>query len=114
MIFTKYDEQGRILFHGDVPENLIDAQGENVCIGYESSNTHFVKDGAFSKRNVSPVRIGNDKTLQNIPIGAVIFINDQAYPAVDPVCSIEFTYPGIYRIRVECFPYLDFETEVVQ
>lgn len=114
MKFTQYDNEGRILFGGDVPETMIAAQGVNIVLGHESPDTHYVVNRAFAKRQTSPARIGMDKTLQHIPPGAMIWINDKCYPATEPVCSLEFTYPGTYRIRIECFPYLDFITEVTQ
>lgn len=112
MIFTQHDDQGRIIFHGDVPEHLIDMQGNNVCLGAESPETHYVVNRAFVKRNPSPVRL-HGMSLQNMPVGSVIKINGASYPATDSVCNLTFTYPGTYRVAVECFPYLDFTTEFV-
>ena len=112
MIFTQYNEQGRILFHGDMPENLIDMQGDNVCLGAESPETHYVVNREFVKRKQSPVRL-HGMSLQNIPVGSLIKINGASYLATESVCNLNFTYPGTYRVAVECFPYLDFTTEFV-
>ena len=114
MKFAKYDDTGRILYLGSVPETLLKLQGENVYVGEADALVHYIKHGQLQKRQVSPVQIGNDNTLQRIPEGATIYINEKAYPATEPVCSLEFTYPGRYLIRVEAFPYLDFQTEVMK
>jgi len=114
MIFCSYDNQGRVLFHGDVPESMINLQVGNIYAGEVNPFTHYIVNGEPARRPPSNVRIGNDKTLQGIPIGAEIHINDQIYTATESVCTIDFTYPGIYRIKIKSFPFLDFETEIIK
>lgn len=114
MIFCSYDGQGRVLFHGDVPESMIELQDGNIYAGEVNPFTHYIVNGEPIERPPSNVRIDNNETLQDIPIGAEIHINDQTYTATESVCTIDFTYPGVYKIKIVSFPFLDFETEVIK
>lgn len=110
--FTQYSNEGKILFSGDIPASMIEDQEGNICLGEESPFTHYVLDGVFTERPVSPVRLGADSVLRDIPVGAVIWIKDTAYPTVDSFCGLEFAYSGEYQIKVEAFPFLDFTTSI--
>jgi hypothetical protein len=106
--FAHYDAQGRILFMGEVPEDMVALQGENIYVGEADQATQYIKDGTLAARPLSPVTLDSQNILRGIPQGATIHINKQSYPATANFCALDFTYAGNYVIRVECFPYLDF------
>lgn len=110
-VFAKYDETGRVLFHGDVPESMLALQGERIFAGEIDGHTHYVVDGAARLRPKSrAVRVGDN--LMNLPIPCTILINGRAYECKDGVAALTFTYPGTYRVIVQAFPFLDAEFEI--
>ena len=71
----------------------------------------YILNGAVTERPASPVsRTG--LTLLDVPTGSTLRINGVSYPAEGTV-ELDFTYPGTYALRVECFPFLDWTDEVV-
>lgn len=104
--FAKYDEQGRVLFIGDVPEAMLTLQGESIFIGEIDPATHYVVDGAAQPRPINHATLV-EKTLVNLPIPCVIKINQQQYQCSDSRAELDFTYAGIYTITVLAFPVMD-------
>ena len=74
-------------------------------------NRHYVLNGELTQRPTSPVT-RTDLTLLGVPEGSTLWINGESYDAEGDV-ALEFPLPGTYRLRVECFPYLDWTDEVV-
>ncbi len=72
---------------------------------------YFIKDGQPTERPASPVT-RTDLTLFDVPNGATLWINGVSYAAEGDV-ELEFPLPGTYSLRVECWPYKDWEGEVV-
>ena len=73
--------------------------------------THYILDGEVTERPASPVT-RTDLTLLAVPEGSTLWINGESYAAEGEV-ELEFPLPGTYRLRVECFPFLDLVDEVV-
>lgn len=75
-----------------------------------SQYEHYVLVGKVTERPASPVsRTG--LTLHDVPEGGTLWINGESYTVAGTV-ELEFALPGTYRLRVECFPYLDWNDEV--
>jgi hypothetical protein len=74
-------------------------------------NTHYILNGQPTERPASPVT-RTDLTLFDVPNGATLWINGVSYGAEGEV-ELEFPLPGSYSLRVECWPYKDWEGEVV-
>ena len=72
--------------------------------------THYILNGEITERPASPVT-RTDLTLHDVPNGATLWINGVSYPAEGEV-ELQFTLPGTYSLRVECFPFLDWTDEV--
>lgn len=89
--------------------NHIDGMG--WVLGAFRRDTHYVLNGEPTERPSSPVS-RTDLTLQDVPNGATLWISGVSYPAEGDV-ELEFPLPGVYSLRVECFPYKDWEGEVV-
>lgn len=109
--FAKYDETGRILFLGEVPESMIAMQGDNIYAGVANQATQYIKDGALLDRPANPAML-RGAGLVNLPAPCIITINGTEYPCGDTSAELDFTYPGIYRIKVSAWPYLDAAFEV--
>ena len=75
------------------------------------STTHYILNGQPTERPTSPVT-RTDLTLLAVPEGSTLWINGESYAAEGEV-ELEFPLPGTYRLRVECFPFLDWADEVV-
>lgn len=76
-----------------------------------SQYEHYVLNGQPTERPASPVTL-SDLTLLGVPAGSTLYINGERYEAEGDV-ELEFPLSGTYRLRVECFPYKDWEGEVV-
>lgn len=114
-----YDTHGRItrLIDGqslefalahNVPSEQFAVEVDRVAVDYIGE---YVFDGEVAERPTSPVS-RTDLTLANVPTGSKLFINGESYDAAGTV-ELEFPLPGTYRLRVECFPFLDWVDEVV-
>jgi len=72
---------------------------------------YYILNGQPTERPASPVT-RTDLTLFDVPNGATLWINGVRYAAEGEV-ELEFPLPGSYSLRVECWPYKDWEGEVV-
>jgi hypothetical protein len=72
---------------------------------------YYILNGQPTERPASPVT-RTDLTLFDVPNGATLWINGVSYVAEGEV-ELEFPLPGSYSLRVECWPYKDWEGEVV-
>lgn len=69
----------------------------------------YVQHGKLVKRPVmSAVQVGT--VISGVPKGAQVLIEGQRYTADGSPIELEFPLPGTYRIHVQCWPYLDWET----
>lgn len=104
--FAKYDIDGLVLFHGDVPESMIALQGDRVFVGDIDGRTHYVRDGHKHARPANTAMlVGLD--LTRLPMPCEVVINDKIYPCGEGRATLNFNLPGLYRIRVVAFPFLD-------
>lgn len=83
--------------------------------GAFARETHYIDltdpdNPAPTERPASPVS-RTDLTLHDVPVGSTLVINGDSYAAKGTV-DLEFPLPGVYSLRVECFPYLDWSDEV--
>ncbi len=72
----------------------------------------YILNGKPTERPSSPVTL-SDLTLQSVPAGSALMINGERYENVEGDVELEFPLPGTYRLRVECWPYKDWEGEVI-
>jgi hypothetical protein len=85
-------------------------EGMGYVDGKWDSRTHYILNGEVTERPASPVT-RTDLTLQGVPNGATLWINGERYEAEGEI-ELEFPLPGSYSLRVECWPYKDWEGEV--
>ena len=70
-----------------------------------------VVDGQLQPRPTQSTQL-TGLTLTALPANATLHIDDQAYPLDDTTVALDFPLPGTYRLRVTCWPYLDWTGEV--
>ena len=111
---SQYDKNGRILFNRTFSDqetfDLNVEHGLSFVQGHHEGSTHYILDGQITERPASPVTL-SDLTLLAVPTGSTLWINGESYAAEGDV-ELEFPLPGTYRLRVECWPYRDWEGEV--
>lgn len=113
---TEYNlTTGEITTAYSFPEGEEDSVTQREGFGYVEGFAHgdawYVLDGELTERPASPVSRAN-LTLLNVPEGSKLTVNGESFDAEGEV-ELEIPLPGTYSVRVECFPYLDFEEEVV-
>ena len=53
----------------------------------------------------------NGLNISGLPSGCKIYIEDQVYDWNSSTVDLTFNLPGLYKVRVACFPYIDFNGE---
>lgn len=95
---------------GDV--NLFLPGMDAVVEGAYDNREFYILNGEVTERPASLVSLSG-LTLQGVPAGSTLTINGESYQNVAGDVELEFPLPGTYSLRVECWPYKDWEGEVV-
>lgn len=53
----------------------------------------------------------NGLSISGLPSNCKIYIEDQTYDWNSPTVDLTFNLPGLYKVRIACFPYIDFNGE---
>lgn len=110
ILLAKYDPlTGKILQKLTVPAE--DAQyhyrdNPYLVEGDPDFLTDYVFQNAIHARPTNPA-ILNGHVLSALPAPCKITINKIEYDCKDVTADLDFTYPGVYAIRVSAWPYLD-------
>lgn len=112
---TEYDETrgelGFIKSFSDEETYELNTAGVAHVVGAYASADYYVVDGRAVERPASPVTI-DGRTLSDVPAGSTLWIDGESYEAEGDV-ELDFVMPGTYKLRVVCFPYLDWEYDLV-
>ena len=95
----------------EVLPNIFAHGMDSVVEGEYDNRQWYILNGQPTERPASPVTLSN-LTLQGVPAGSTLLINGEGYEGVEGNVELEFPLPGVYSLRVECFPYKDWEGEV--
>lgn len=116
--WCQYDDTGRITCtgYGHLHELQLMAisSGGNYLFAPGNQETQYVVDGEVVDRQ--PCGYTLDKyTLKGCPAGTKIIIDlfHQYGPSDGGDIELEFSHAGLYNVRVDPFPYLPFEVQVV-
>ncbi|WP_210398768.1 hypothetical protein, partial [Oligella sp. HMSC09E12] len=71
--------------------------------------TQYIKNGQITDRPIQQTKL-NGLTLSNLPVPCTILINGTPYECDSDTAELEFDQPTTYTIRVEAWPYQDWET----
>lgn len=115
MIITFFDSTGKITGRAGAQETVMEVIKEMAVMPFvegdyfDEKDTKYVVDGVVVPRPENPsTLVGLD--LANLPIPSEIIINGSSrYPCTDSTATLSFNLPGIYKIKVEAWPYLDKE-----
>lgn len=114
-MISYYDSTGRIYGYAtgdDITMEVTKANTEQQWVeGEWDGETHYVKNGKALERQPCPATL-NGMALHNMPAPCKIVINSTEYDVTDKTVELEFDYPGVYKIKILAFPYLDGEFEI--
>lgn len=123
---TSYDPRtGRIDGHHCGQLENVELNAQAYVLGYYDGRVYYIETAAmphFAKyrpeqktslsRNTVDAN-GQDLIIfSNLPAPCAVNIGEHRYEVEDGVLEWGTLMPGTYRVRVEAFPYLDWETEV--
>jgi hypothetical protein len=115
MIYSFYDDTGKITYSIECSPQSIDVSTDKFVEGRPDGRVCYVRDGKVVNRPRSPIFYDeHNKTLRGIPPNAKIVINGKKYDATDDTCELDFTYPGNYHVMVWSFPYLNYEATITK
>ena len=109
--YVEFDEVGRItstlLIDDDVYQ--LNSRNLNLIKGKADPTTQYIKNGQITDRPIQQTKL-NGLTLTGLPAPCTIFINGTPYDCDSDTAELEFDQPTTYTIRVEAWPYQDWET----
>lgn len=107
--YIEYDNSGRIVGNYNLAPELYELnKDKQLMVGKANPDTHYIKKGQITDRPIQQTKL-NGLTLTNLPVPCTIFINGTPYECESDTAELEFDQPTIYTIRVEAWPYQDFE-----
>ena len=107
--FARYDvSTGRILAVGRVPAEFLDLQDPPFVLGKADIDMDYVHGGAITRRPKLKLQFSGG-VLKGVPAGAVITVDGEKYHADGSDLEMNFSAPGVYKIHVSLWPYLDAE-----
>lgn len=110
-----YDSSGKVTSTISGDANYISFCKESIDAPYVDGDLYgkavYINNGAVFDRPEMPIKIVG-MVLENVPYPAKLFINDSEYLVEEGTIELTLPYPGIYKIKIECWPYLDKEFEI--
>jgi len=124
--YIVYNSVGEILRTGYCPDEMINIQaqaGESVIEGIANDVTQYMLNNTVTDKSVMSLSTdkvtitanGIDASITTgLPNPSYIYINGirQGTLITDGVLEFTVDTPGVYKIKIESFPYLDYEFEV--
>jgi hypothetical protein len=120
---TGYNDSGNILEVISASDSGLANANKKAGVNYITGRFDYLKtyilNGQPTERPAAPVTLSG-LTLQGVPAGSTLTIasaslstsNGERYDNVTGDVELEFPLPGTYSLRVECWPYKDWEGEV--
>ena len=109
--YVVYDKDGKILKNGHCKASDLQLQGEFVLDVIANSRAHYILDGDVTPRPENPARISGT-TLTHLPNPSEVRIEDATVTVTDGLLELSFEFPGVYRVKVSSFPFLDREFDI--
>lgn len=103
---TRFDASGKITCLVTVPASMRDLQGPNHIDGHFDAQTIYVVNGQALARPACPAVL-DGFTLREMPAPSTLLINDQPHAVTEATVELAFAHPGVYTLRVVCWPYID-------
>ncbi len=115
MNIIEYDESGKILSvvtYFEARSMLEALYPGRLVLSHDrvvSQSTEYVSANELFPRPLSRVTMSG-AVLEGVPAGAMVWVDEQSYLADGTDIELQIEYKGHYRIRVEFWPFMDFET----
>ena len=111
MVITFYDITGKIIgyLESEDPAQVEVNKVGNWVLGHVDSETQYIKNGQITDRPIQQTKL-NGLTLTGLPAPCTIYINGTPYECESDTAELEFDQPTTYTIRVESWPYQEWET----
>lgn len=114
MNYIVYDDKGYILRWGTCPPEGFDLQKgdgefilEGVCTVYD-----YVLNNEVVRRPEMNLEV-RGSILSEVPNGSSVYIDSNYVgDCVNGIIRIEKEDDSVYKIKLKCFPYLDYEVEL--
>ena len=114
IITSEYDPATGQIYRNqyfDGPEIAELNASEFYVEGEYRGEVYYILDGQPTERPTQSTTL-DGHTLTGLPIPATLHIDGETYPVDDGEAELDFILPGTYRLRVEAWPYRDWEGEV--
>jgi hypothetical protein len=112
---TEYEtETGQIFMAYSFPsgeDGIIRREGFSYVSGFYTNTDHYMLNGQPTERPTQSTT-RNGCTLIGLPVPATLHIDGETYTVDNGEAELEFPLPGTYRLRVEAWPFKDWEGEV--
>jgi len=104
---------GKILGHssGEYEDGEIPGVKKLPTSQIVSGEDYYLVNGDPTERPISPVAL-DGLILKNVPANSILYISGESYLVIDDEVELELPSPGTYPLRVECWPYKDWNGEV--
>jgi hypothetical protein len=79
--------------------------------GEYDNRTHYILNGEPTERPTQSTTL-DGRSLTGLPVPATLHIDGETYTVDNGEAELEFPLPGTYRLRVEAWPFKDWEGEV--
>lgn len=111
--YIEHDEKGLITGSYHISHEIyeLNKSTKNFVEGKGDIETHYVDvgTGEIEIRPQQQTKLTNT-TLSNLPVPCTIHINGTPYECDSDTAELMFVQPASYKIRVESWPYQDWET----
>lgn len=112
---TFYNEIGKITGCLSGPPRVIEANkelsSESWVEGKYSDEKYYVIDRVVKPRE-EMAAVLNGRILTQLPIPCEVFINQSIYKVEDGEVELVFDQPGLYKLKISAWPFLDKEFEI--
>lgn len=107
---TYHTEEGEITGSLTASPNTIEPNKVGLWVyGSGDMESQYIKDGQITERPIQQTKL-NGLTLTDLPVPCTVHINDTPYECDSETAELEFDQPTTYEIRVESWPYKEWET----
>lgn len=105
----------------DYENGMVVADGRYVMVEYpiewpdlEVIHKMFYYNGGLAVKLESHALLTEDNVLVGLPVPCEIQINGASYQCPDPLCELDLTHVGTYKVVVKAYGYLDKEFKVTK
>ena len=113
--YVEHDEQGRIIAHWKVPDDIYDLNKyeKQLIKGVGQADTHYVDTSDMSiKERPTQLTAWYSNKLLRLPAPCEIVIDGISYPCSDVSAELDLEPNSTYHVVVKAFPYIDWESTI--